>query len=116
MDNFYLFLGVGAILIYLILEVDKQQRKRLKNVLKHSTKVEPLFLIQSAGNKLNKLQSALAGIENSANSNMPYKNITKQLKETVAAYNAGKLPVDTYHSKLEDLINTVKKHNNDIAV
>lgn len=112
MDMFYLFLGAGALFIYFLLEVDKQQRKRLKNTLKHSTHVQPLLMMQSAGNKLNRLQAVLANAGDGAVNTTPYKRVSKQLKETVTAYNNGKLPVDTYHSRLEDMINTIEKHDN----
>ncbi|RYX99663.1 hypothetical protein EON78_03115 [bacterium] len=83
MDNFYLFLGVGAFLIYLILQFDKEQRRRLKRISKLSRNVEPLLLQQSVGKKLSVLQSALARFETATSiathEQMPYVTISKQL-------------------------------------
>lgn len=113
MLNFCLFLGIGSLLLFLILHIDKQQRLRFKVMLKMGVNVQPLFLMQSAGRKLTMLQAVLAKVENSnvqAQGYSTHHSVTMQLNEAVAAYQDGRLPVDAYHSKLDDMINTINGH------
>ena len=120
MDNIYLFAAAGVVIVLLIIQYDITQRKKLKKVLKKTRNVEPLFMMQSAGQKLTTLKAAMAEFESKMSNyglDMQAENvlnkITAKLEETMAAYNNGQVTLSEYYdmlSKLHDaLLNQSKK-------
>jgi len=56
--NFFYFLIAGSAIVYLILRFDKQNRKKLNNVLLQAKDVQPLLLKKSAEYKLQAIKVA----------------------------------------------------------
>jgi hypothetical protein len=102
MDYFYLFLVAGSILVYLILQFDKQQRRRVNNILKQTRDVEPLLMMQCLNGKINKLNNAL--ITGNA------ETLTaEQLRKLTTDYNYGRINMQTYNDELSELLRGVNR-------
>ena len=100
MSFFYFFLIIGSVAVYLILRFDKQQRRKQRALLKQTNDVQPLLLMQSLGQKLNRLNEVL--VQNSAKS-----EIGDQLKKLTADYNCGRINMQAYNNQLNELLQRV---------
>ncbi|NHA04078.1 hypothetical protein G7092_09735 [Mucilaginibacter sp. HC2] len=101
MSFFYFFLVIGSVIVYLILRFDKQQRRKQKMLLKQTSDVQPLLLMQSLGQKLRRLNEALA-------QNVAKSEINAQLKKITADYNCGRITIQVYNSRLNELLQRVE--------
>lgn len=101
MSFFYFFLVIGSVIVYLILRFDKQQRRKQKMLLKQTSDVQPLLLMQSLGQKLRRLNEALA-------QNVAKNEINAQLKKITADYNCGRITIQVYNSRLNELLQRVE--------
>ncbi|MBB6130537.1 hypothetical protein [Mucilaginibacter lappiensis] len=101
MSFFYFFLIIGSVVVYLILRFDKQQRRKQKMLLKQTNDVQPLLLMQSLGQKLQRLNEAL--VQNTAKS-----EINAQLKKITTDYNCGLINMQVYNSQLNELLKRVE--------
>ncbi|WP_183560931.1 hypothetical protein [Mucilaginibacter sp. SP1R1] len=97
MDHFYWFLIAGLVLVYLILQFDKQQRHKANTLKKQTNDVQPLLLMQSLGRKLNRLNEALTMAKTGG-------HIEDQLKKITADYNCGRIDMQTYNNRLNELL------------
>jgi hypothetical protein len=59
MDYFYLFLIAGLGLVFVILQFDKQQRRRVDSLLKNANDVQPLLMQRYMDQRLNKINAEL---------------------------------------------------------
>lgn len=100
MSFFYFFLIIGSVAVYLILRFDKQQRRKQRALLKQTNDVQPLLLIQSLGQKLNRLNEVL--VQNSTES-----EIGNQLKKINTEYNCGRISIQAYNNQLNELLQMV---------
>lgn len=105
MNFFYLFLVAGAIIVYLIIQYDKQNKKKVDDILRANKNVPPLFMLRSAEQKVN----AIKTIINSPNA--PFtdqaetkKAIAKQLTKLVDDYKNREIPLSIYYAKLGALL------------
>lgn len=101
MSLFYFFLIIGSVAVYLILRFDKQQRRKQRALLKQTNDVQPLLLMQSLGQKLNRLNEAL--VQNSTKS-----EIGDQLKKLSTDYNCGRISIQVYNNQLNELLYRVE--------
>lgn len=105
MDYFYLFLIAGLGLVFVILQFDKQQRRRINSLLKNANDVQPLLMQRCMDQRLNKINAELTA-------NTSYLNRGNDLKQKVGAnlqqitvdYNTGKISLSVYNNKLGELV------------
>ena len=97
MSFFYFFLIIGSVVVYLILRFDKLQRRKQKTLLKQTGDVEPLLLMQSLRQKLNRLNEVIT--QHSAQN-----EIGDQLKKISTDYNCGRINMQAYNNQLNDLL------------
>jgi hypothetical protein len=103
MDAFYFFVILGSAAVFLILHFDKQQRRKVNKILHQTNDVEPLLLMQSLGQKLDRLNNAL-------NKPTAPVNVGQQLHKVTADYKSGRINITTYNKKLSELLRTVEVH------
>lgn len=97
MDNFYLLLIIGSVVVYLILQFDMQQRRKVKKVLIQTNDVQPLLMIQSMNQKVEKINNALRNY-------VPGNKIEVQLHRSTADYHTGRISMEVYNSHLNELL------------
>ena len=97
MSFFYFFLIIGSIVVYLILRFDKLQRRKQRALLKQTSDVEPLLLMQSLRQKLNRLNAAIA--QHSAQ-----REIGDQFRKISTDYNCGRISMQAYNKQLNELL------------
>jgi hypothetical protein len=101
MSFFYFFLIIGSAAVYLILRFDKVQRHKQKMLLKQTNDVEPLLLMQSLKQKLNRLNEVRTG--------QSAKNeIGDQLKRINTDYNSGRISMQAYNNELNELLKSME--------
>ena len=103
MDLFYFFLILGSIAVYLILRFDKQQRRKANTLLHQTNDVQPLFLIKSLEQKLNRLNAVLAV-------NTTESVVGDRLKKITADYNHGHINIQAYNNRLSELLREAEAH------
>jgi hypothetical protein len=103
MDAFYFFAILGSAAVFLILHFDKQQRRKVNKILHQTSDVEPLLLMQSLGQKLDRLNNAL-------NKTAAPVNIEQQLHKFTSDYKSGRISITTYNKHLSELLRTVEVH------
>ncbi|UOE51419.1 hypothetical protein MTO98_10055 [Mucilaginibacter sp. SMC90] len=105
MDYFYLFLIAGAGVIFVILQFDKQQRRRVNSLLKNANDVQPLLMQRCMDQKLSKLSAELNIYENHARTDDGVKQkLEASLKQITVEYNTGKITLPVYNNKLGELL------------
>jgi len=105
MSYFYIFLTGGSVLVFFILQYDKQQRRRVNSLLKSTNDVQPLLMMQSLGQKLSKINTVLTA--NTYNAAIPAdikQEIEIQLQQISYDYNSGHISMQVYNNKLSDLL------------
>lgn len=122
MENFLLLLGIGGFIVFIILRFDRSQRNRVNVLATTTSKLEPLFLKQSAEQKLFTLKTAMSGFESilssthvSPQGEESYHKIEAKLEQLVTDYNSGALPLNVYCTRLESLITTVQRLKKDLV-
>ena len=118
MDVFFYFLVIGVVIVVMILQFDKQQRRRVSKLSKEVSDVQPLFLLKSAGHKLESLKTMLYGnltangLSGRINMNEAARQyIASQLDEVINSYKCGQVSLNDYQQKLNGLqkmVNEVK--------
>lgn len=101
MDYFYLFLAIGLVVVYLILRFDEQQRHKAGTMLKQTSDVQPLLMMQSLGLKLTRINEALKLAPADS-------EIQDKLNRITAEYNSGHINILTYNNQLNDLLQAVE--------
>lgn len=101
MDYFYLFLVAGAGLVFVILQFDKQQRRRVNSLLKNANDVQPLLMQRCMDQKLNRINTALSV---NAFHTHTGKELEASLKQITVDYNTGKISLPVYNNKLGELL------------
>ncbi|MBK0378292.1 hypothetical protein [Mucilaginibacter segetis] len=94
--NCIYFIVIGAVIVYLILKFDKNQRKKLNKILEQTADVQPLFLAKDLSNKLHIVKSNLDSESRLL--------ISKQLDELVADYDKGQISLPDYCNRLNRLL------------
>jgi len=91
--------------VFLILQFDKQQRRKVKKILNQTSDVQPLLMMQCLGQKLNKIHTVLT--TNGYNRNDVKQEIEAQLQQLTNDYNCGRISIQTYNNKLSELLERV---------
>jgi hypothetical protein len=106
MDYFYLFLIAGLGLVFVILQFDKQQRRRVNLLLKNANDVEPLLMQRCMDQKLNRIHTELNVDTYHAHIGKDMKQeLEANLKQITIDYNKGKMTLPAYNNKLGELLN-----------
>jgi hypothetical protein len=95
MDSFYFFVIIGSVVVFLILQFDKQQRSKVRKTLRQTNDVEPLLMMQSLGQKLDRMNKALGNAD---------ANIEQQFHKSTADYKAGRISIDIFNKHLNELL------------
>ncbi len=103
MDSFYFFAILGSIVVILLIYFDTQQRRKVKKTLAQTNDVEPLLMMQSMNNKLEKLNNAIKKV-----GSVP--EIEAQLQKSTTDYKSGKINMDTYNRHLNQLLSMAEEH------
>jgi len=123
MDIILYFLGFGLLIAVMMLLLDTQQSRRFNKVLKDTKNVQPLFLLRSAEQKLISLNAVLYGHTNQSSSVISTRSnvnedarqlISAQLSMLIDEHKSGKMTLNAYHGKLNELLkmtNAVKGMN-----
>src|SRR5438067_7802372 len=101
MDAFYFFTILGLAAVFLILYFDKQQQRKVNQILRQTSDVEPLLLMQSLGQKLERLNSVFS--KTTAPS-----NVEQQFRKLTSDYKSGRISIDTYNKHLSELLRMVE--------
>jgi len=110
MDVFFYFLVIGLVIVVMILQFDKQQRRRVSKLNREVSGVQPLFLLKSAEQKLASIKTMLYGdltsngLSGRLNMNEAARQyIASQLDEVVNSYKSGQINLNDYQQKLNGL-------------
>lgn len=104
MEYFYLFLVAGVGLVFVILQFDKQQRRRVDVLLKNASDVQPLLMQRSMDQKLSRINTELSVNTSHAHGG---KELEASLKQITVDYNTGKISLPVYNNKLGELLDTL---------
>lgn len=96
--NFFYFLVIGSVLVYLILKFDKQNRKKLDKIIMQAKDVQPMYMRKSARQKVQTLKVAMA------TQKVDRTAVEKQLDELVKEYDQGHITLPDYCNKLNSLL------------
>jgi hypothetical protein len=110
MNYFYLFLGAGSFIVFMIIIYDIQNRKKVNDILRANKNVPPLFMLRSAELKIAAIRSALNIPDyGDVETEQAKENLMKQLDKLVAGYKNRELPLTAYYAKLGSLLISVNK-------
>jgi hypothetical protein len=118
MDFFYLFLVAGVVIIFIIVKYDKQNKKKVDDILRANKNVPPLFMLRSAELKVNAIRSALntQDLFDSEKTELQ-KTLSRQLDQLIASYANRQIALSAYYAKLGALLISVNEFkDNRIAV
>ncbi|MET3980824.1 hypothetical protein ABIB62_003428 [Mucilaginibacter sp. UYP25] len=96
--NFFYFLVIGSVLVYLILKFDKQNRKKRNKILVQAKDVQPMYMRKAAQQKVNNIKTALS------DEKIDRRMVEKQLDELVKEYDQGHISLPDYCNKLNQLL------------
>jgi hypothetical protein len=110
MNYFYLFLGAGSFIVFMIIIYDIQNRRKVNDILRANKNVPPLFMLRSAELKIAAIRSALNIPDyGDVETEQAKENLMKQLDKLVAGYKNRELPLTAYYAKLGSLLISVNK-------
>ena len=95
--SFLLFCIAGSVIVYLILDFDKKQRRKLKTILLQTDDVQPIFMVRAANQKLNAIKSI-------CEADTARTQVSRQLDELVAQYDKGNITLADYCNRLSTLL------------
>jgi len=105
MNFFYLFLLLGALIVYLIIQYDKQNKKKVNEILRANKNVPPLFMLRSAEQKVNAIKALLnAPIEPFTAQNELKNDVALQLQKLIDSYKNRDIALAAYYAKLGALL------------
>jgi hypothetical protein len=110
MNFFYLFLVAGVVIIFIIVKYDKQNKKKVDDILRANKNVPPLFMLRSAELKVNAIRSALntQDLFDSEKTELQ-KVLSKQLDQLIASYTNRQIALSAYYAKLGALLISVNE-------
>lgn len=105
MNFFYLFLLVGALIVYLIIQYDKQNKKKVNDILRANKNVPPLFMLRSAEQKVNAIKAIINAPAAPFTDQTEVKNeLANQLKRLMDSYKNRDIALAAYYAKLGALL------------
>jgi hypothetical protein len=110
MNYFYLFLVVGIAIVFLIVQYDKQNRKKVNEILRANKNVPPLFMLRSAELKIVAIKAALnkPGYVD-AEYEQAKAAIGRQLDKLVDNYKNREIALAAYYTKLGALLISINE-------
>ena len=99
-----LFLIVGILVIYLIVKYEKQNNKKVEDILRANKNVPPLFMLRSAELKVNAIKSALKSSSMSDACEDEVRKANFELEKLMANYKNRDITLAAYYSKLGALL------------
>ena len=110
MNFFYLFLIIGTLIVLLIIQYDKQNKKKVDAILRANKNVPPLFMLRSAELKVSAIKSALNAIDSYDPQKAEEKKaITGELEKLVKAYKNREIALAAYYARLGALLISVNE-------
>jgi hypothetical protein len=109
MNIFYSFLVVGIVLIFAIVQYDKQSKKKVSVILRDNTNVPPLFMLRSADLKIKAIKAALHTHGEFGISREAKKEIANQLEQLMESYTNKQIALSVYYAKLGALLISVNE-------
>jgi len=121
MEIMFYFIVIGVVAAFLLLVFDTQQNYRLTQILNEVRYIQPLFILRSAEQKLNTLNTLLYGnIVLTREGNTVRKgqvNINESARQIIASqlntltnnYKAGRITLKNYHCQLNELLATINR-------
>jgi hypothetical protein len=110
MNFFYLFLIVGTIIVLLIIQYDKQSKKKVDAILRANKNVPPLFMLRSAELKASAIKSALNAIDSyDPQKAEAKKSIAEQLETLTHSYRNREIALAAYYARLGALLISVNE-------
>ena len=116
----FCFLVIGIVAMSLLM-IDDQQTSGLEKILRKARNIQPLFLIRSAEQKLQRLNTLLYGnititddgrtiAQGRININEGARQIIiSQLNALTSNYEHGRISLKEYHTGLNELLATINK-------
>ena|ERR1700712_3327145 len=105
MNYFYIFLVVGVAIVFLIVQYDRQNRKKVDAILRANKNVPPLFMLRSAELKVNAIRSALGKVGYGEGEFEQTKQaISRKLDKLMDSYKNREIPLTAYYGKLGALL------------
>lgn len=110
MNYFYLFLGAGSFIVFMIIIYDIRNRKKVNEILRSNKNVPPLFMLRSAEIKIAAIKTAL-NIPNygDTETEQTKENLLNQLDQLIDGYKKREMPLTAYYAKLGSLLIRVNK-------
>lgn len=110
MNYFYLFLGAGSFIVFMIIIYDIQNRKKVNEILRSNKNVPPLFMLRSAEIKIAAIRTALNIPDyGDAETEQTKESLLKQLDKLIDGYKNREMPLTAYYAKLGSLLISVNK-------
>jgi hypothetical protein len=109
MNIFYSFLVVGVVLIFAIIQYDKQSKKKVNAILRANKNVPPLFMLRSADLKVKAIKAALHSHGELGISREAKKEIAHQLEQLIESYANRQIALTVYYAKLGALLISVNE-------
>jgi hypothetical protein len=110
MNYFYLFLVIGVVMVFLIIQYDKRNRRKVNDILRANKNVPPLFMLRSAEIKVSAIKAVLNNHGYTCTEIEEKKGeIAAQLDKLMASYKNREIPLTAYYAKLGALLITVNK-------
>lgn len=110
MNYFYLFLGAGSFIVFMIIIYDIQNRKKVNEILRSNKNVPPLFMLRSAEIKIAAIRTALNIPDyGDAGTEQTKESLLKQLDKLIEGYKNREMPLTAYYAKLGSLLISVNK-------
>ena len=110
MNYFYLFLGAGSFIVFMIVIYDIRNRKKFNDILRANKNVPPLFMLRSADIKIAAIRTAMNIPDyGDAETEQTKEGLMQQLEKLVAGYKNRELPLTAYYAKLGSLLICVNK-------
>jgi uncharacterized membrane protein YhiD involved in acid resistance len=107
MDSFYFFAILGSVLVFLIIYFDTQQRRKVKKTLVQTNDVEPLLMMQSLGQKIDRLNQIMHSAD---------IKIETQFHKSTADYKAKRININTYNKHINELLRRAEASQNTYSV
>jgi hypothetical protein len=116
MNYFYLFLGAGSFIVFMIVIYDIKNRKKVNEILRANKNVPPLFMLRSAELKIAAIRAALNIPDyGDVETEQTKEELIKQLDKLVGSYKDREIPLTAYYAKLGSLLIRVNKFRAAVA-
>ena len=110
MNYFYLFLGAGSFIVFMIIIYDIKNRKKVNEILRSNKNVPPLFMLRSAEIKIAAIRTALNIPDyGDAGTEQTKESLLTQLDKLIEGYKNREMPLTAYYAKLGSLLISVNK-------